>query len=298
MNNICIGTAQFGMTYGIANKSGKTTISTVKEIVYTATKNNISLYDTAQSYGNSEEILGKVFSELNINEKVKCITKLHPNFSYNNYIDLKLTIKKSLDKLKINNLYGLLIHRTKIDGDWDKFLSGIIRLKEERFIKNFGVTIYDPADAIKFANDKNIDIIQIPFNVLDRRLIDNNFFEIAQKNNKQIFIRSIYLQGLLLINDKDLKIKNMKWVLSYIKLLRSFAKEKKIDIKTFAIQGINDFTPSANIIIGVETTEQLIDNISIFKKKSISKKIINEWWNNLPLLPEKLLNPSLWRTNE
>ena len=71
-------------------------------------------------------------------------------------------------------------------------------------ILNFGVSVYNSNDAFEALYDNLYDIIQVPFNVIDRRLINNDFFRIANEKNKKVFIRSIYLQGLLLMNDSDL----------------------------------------------------------------------------------------------
>ena len=79
---------------------------------------------------------------------------------------------------------------------FDNFFFELLLVKSKNYIDNFGVSIYDPEDTISLVNNPNIDIIQVPFNLFDRRLVDNNFFEIAKKTNKKIFIRSIYLQGL------------------------------------------------------------------------------------------------------
>ncbi|SVE21310.1 uncharacterized protein METZ01_LOCUS474164, partial [marine metagenome] len=145
--NICIGTAQFGMDYGITNQTGKPALKEIKQIISTAMDNDIWFYDTAQSYGASEQILGKAFLDMRVNNKVKCITKLDPNFTYNTFSDLKVAVQDSLNKLNISRLWGLLIHRPKITGQFNSFLSGVSQLKELNLIKYFGVSVYDPEDA-------------------------------------------------------------------------------------------------------------------------------------------------------
>jgi len=294
MDNLCIGTAQFGMDYGIANKTGMPNIEMIKQIVKIAKTNNIFYYDTAQSYGCSEEILGESFSQLNISERVKCITKLHPDYSFINYCDLESIVFESISRLKISQLWGLLIHRPLIKGSWNNFINGVHTLKQKGIIKNFGVSLYNPKDALRFAYDNDINIIQIPFNILDKRLIENNFFNIAKEHDKLVFIRSVYLQGLILMDETAIIKKNMEWAIPYLKLIRTFIEQRKIDIKTFAIKAITDFIPSLNFIFGVESVKQLEENINIFRKGTVTTEIVAEWWKKLPSLPEKLLNPSLW----
>ena len=292
---MCIGTAQFGVDYGITNQTGKPALKEIKQIISTAMDNDIWFYDTAQSYGASEQILGKAFSDMKINNQVKCITKLDPNFTYNTFSDLKETVQNSLDKLNISCLWGLLIHRPEIAGHNNNFLSGIRRLKELNLIKYFGVSVYDPGDAIKFAVDENIDIIQVPFNVMDRRLLDNNFFEIAKENGKKIFIRSVFLQGLLLMDKKQLIDKQMGWTLKYLDILRNFVQSESLDLQSFTLNAVLRKIPFSNVIIGIESAKQLSQNIIFVDAFKVAEENYNLWWTKVPNFPDKFLNPSKWK---
>ena len=294
MDNICIGTAQFGMEYGIANKEGQPKLDEINRIVETASKNDTFFYDTAASYGNSEAILGTVFSDLNITDKVNCITKLSPDFTFTSYDDLKNVASKSLDSLQVNSLWGLLIHRTKIRGDWKHFTKATEKLKSEKVIKYFGVSIYQPEDALRFASEEYIDIIQVPFNILDRRLLDNNFFDIALENHKKVFIRSVFLQGLLLMDEDQLINKKMEWVLPCLSRFYDYIENNTIDKNSFTLKMVSQYLTQAKLIVGLDSHEQLSENIKILKSKPLSEDLINDWWTNLPDYPEKLLNPSKW----
>lgn len=294
MDNICIGTAQFGMKYGIANKNGKPDIDEVKRIVQAASKNHIYFYDTAASYGSSESVLGTVFSDLKITNEVKCITKLSPDFFFTPYDKLKNAVLKSLERLQIKSLWGLLTHRTKIKGDWKHFTKAVEKLKSENIIKNFGVSIYQPDDALRFSSKEHIDIIQVPFNILDRRLLENDFFNIALNNHKKVFIRSVFLQGLLLMDEKQLIYKKMQWALHYLSYFHEFIKKDGLESKVFALKMVWQYLPQTTVIIGLDSHDQLLANIKIVKSKPLSESIIKDWWTNLPDYPERLLNPSLW----
>ena len=59
-NKIILGTAQFGMNYGINNSMGVPEDKDVSSILDYAHKNGINTLDTAIAYGNSEERLGKL----------------------------------------------------------------------------------------------------------------------------------------------------------------------------------------------------------------------------------------------
>lgn len=291
MKNICLGTVQFGLNYGVSNKLGKPKFEDVLKIVKCSLENNINYFDTAQSYGDSEIVLGKAFKELGVQSKVHVITKLSPDFKLENII---IDLKKSLSNLDIKNAWGLLLHRFDEKLINIEFGLTIKKLKKAELIKYFGVSVYSPNDALLALNNPLIDIIQVPFNILDRRLIDNNFFEIANQMQKKVFIRSVYLQGLLTMSDEDLINKNMSWAIPYLLRLRQFNHDNKIDIKSFALNAIIEKAVNSFIITGVDNIDQLKQNISLLNNDIFSKNILNDWWDNLPILPEKLLNPSLW----
>lgn len=298
MDNFCIGAAQFGMDYGIANKKGKPTLSEIFNIVETALSNNIFYVDTAQAYGDSETVLGHAIKHFNAGNEIKCVTKLLPDFEFQDINQLKDCVRNSIKNLNVKKLYALLLHRPNIKGNWDDFLNGINQLKNEGLIDKFGVSIYSPNDAVKFGENGQIDVIQVPFNVLDRRLIDRDFFSIARKNKKEVFIRSIYLQGLLLMNHDNINLKNMGWSLPFILKFTDFINIHKLNLKEFIIEAIQLKAPVAKLIFGIESNSQLVENIALMQSTNYYQSEINEWWDTMPLFPDKLLNPALWSSNE
>lgn len=294
MKSICLGTVQFGLDYGIANSKGKPDIYEVENIVRCALTNGVQLFDTAQSYGDSEKVLGNVFRNLNCNKDVSVITKLHPEIDLNDESSILIAIKKSLNNLEIDQLWGLMLHRPSQLINSSNFNKNIKLLKDKKLIKNFGVSVYSPDDAIRSINHPSVDIVQVPFNILDRRLLDNNFFELAKEKKKTIFIRSIFLQGLFLMNDFQLSLKGLDWVKPYLKRLRTFLNKNQLDINTFALNAVAHTQEEAVIILGVDSEKQLVQNINSLSKSQNLNLEINDWWKELPLYPERLLNPSMW----
>ena len=117
MVELCIGTAQFGMQYGIANRTGKPSSKEISNIVDFSLINGIHYFDTAQSYGDSEFNIGKAFENSKNQSSVKVITKLSPDV---NYTDPKIVIDSvyaSLKRLKLKTLYGFLAHRFEAIND-------------------------------------------------------------------------------------------------------------------------------------------------------------------------------------
>ena len=292
-DNICIGTAQFGMPYGIANKSGQPGTDEVLSIVRLASEYDIWLYDTAQAYGNSETLLGKAFSKLKVNDRVHCITKLHPELKSENTTALIESVKQSMGRLQVSQLWGLLAHRlsqVKNPGA----VKTVEQLKSQGLVQFWGVSLYDPKDALSLVTDDTVDIIQVPFNILDRRLLDCGFFEAAREYDKKVFLRSIFLQGLLFLDSKDLYEKGMEWAQPNLDDLQKRIRALKMPVESFAMQAVSTVVPDGVMIMGIEKASQLEKNLNALRSPLIAKDLVDNWWKNLPAYPERLLNPSLW----
>ena len=196
---LCLGTAQFGLDYGITNNTGKVQGKEAKLIINKAIKENISYFDTASSYGNSESILGKQIKkeEIKINTKFK--TKTNNRFTDEDIRVLEIQFHQTLDKLNKSNIDTYLLHN--ID-DLKKINSCLLikwlrTLKKRGFIKRIGISIYDTKD-IDEINLDGIEVIQIPVSIYDQRFLNDSVLEKIMNKNISIHIRSIFLQGLLL----------------------------------------------------------------------------------------------------
>ena len=166
---IAIGAAQFGMPYGVANKTKNFNIDNIKEIVRWAEKNKIDLIDTAILYGDSERNLG--FAGVS---NFKVVTKLPPlvNDQQDPSKGINEQIDASLNRLKIQKLYGVLLHKADdlLGSNGDEIYEALNKLKPEKSLK-IGISIYDFQILNKILDRYDIDIVQAPFNLFDRRLV-------------------------------------------------------------------------------------------------------------------------------
>ena len=291
MSSLCVGTAQFGMSYGIANDTGQIDFDSIIQIVDYSLNEGVEFFDTAQAYGDSEILLGRALGASKYKDKAKIISKLSPDISFK---DVNSVFNNSLKNLRSDSLWGLLLHRYEITRDYSKIFKEVSMLKTDGKLRFFGVSIYEPEDAMHALTNDNIDIIQVPFNILDRRLVDLNFFDLAVKYDKKIFVRSIYLQGLLLLNRDQLIKRNMQWVIPHLSYLWNFIEQNEIDIKEFALKSVLDMSNGARIITGIDSLDQLKENNMASTSVNINSQVLKSWWKNVPNYPVKLLNPALW----
>jgi len=283
MNRLALGTAQFGMQYGIANTKGQVTESEAQEILGVAKLNNINTIDTAINYNESEGCLGNIGVC-----DFRTITKL-PSLPLG-IADagewIYQQIEASLRRLKIEKLYGLLLHSS------EQFVNTSIRfvlkdLKKSKKVKKIGVSIYSPDELDRIPIEEGIDIVQAPLNLVDQRLVSSGWLKILHDNKIEIHTRSAFLQGLLVMPRTLIPDRFSKWV-NIWDTWHDWLNSNDIS----AVQGCLNFVlsfPEINkVIVGVETVDQLKQLI----KASLSP--ISTYSVDITSNDKTLINPYLW----
>ncbi|MFH1282527.1 MAG: aldo/keto reductase [bacterium] len=292
-SRLVLGTVQLGMPYGINNKVGKPSFDNAVKIIKTAFDNGINRFDTSQAYGESEEVLGRSFQELGIKSDVRVYTKLDPKLNLCDRAAVRKSVEDSLLKLKVNQLECIMIHHEEGMDYWDKGLGVILKeLITEGKTKSLGASFYTPKKVLEILDVEGVNVFQIPSNILDSRFENFGVFEKAEKLGKDILIRSIFLQGLLLMEPEKVP-KTLKAVIPYIEKFRKISAEMNMSHKELAFCCAASMWPNAYIVFGVETPEQVIENIKYSKNvisNDVCKKIFREFSN----IDEKLLNPVFW----
>lgn len=288
INSICLGSANFGFDYGI-NKKNAINKKELKKLLDYAGKNNISFIDTAISYKNSEKKIG-FFNKYNF----KIITKLPqiPKKIINVESWIINKVQASCHRLKINNLYGVLIHDTKElknKKKSKKIYKAFDYLIKNKIVKKVGLSIYDPKELDLFFKEYNYQIVQIPINIFDRRLISSGWGKKLFKKNVEIFARSIFLKGLLLRDVDKIPKEFLKWNKKFINL-EKWTKKKNISKVEACIRFVKSFKEIKKIILGIHNVDQLRENMGFFKKKSLTIPI------NLNINSGKILNPKKWKS--
>lgn len=292
MIDYCIGAAQFGTTYGIANKHGQPKLREIEKILKYSKDNDITYIDTAQSYGDSESNIGNVINNIPEAKIFKIITKLSPKLQDSSTERIIKSVYESSKKLNVNSLYGFLTHRVEATIS-DNFSRAIEFLKKEKLIIKSGASVYTPKEALNIIENYEIDILQIPINILDKRWVDMGIFELAKKYNIQIFIRSIFLQGFIFLDEHDLRNRKMDWAIPYINQFNELVRSTPFSAIDLAFGVLSKAPGNVVIIMGLDCYQQLKQNVKIIKRIN-NNNISIDWWSDLPSFPEKLLNPSLW----
>jgi aryl-alcohol dehydrogenase-like predicted oxidoreductase len=252
---IALGTAQLGQRYGITNQSGPPADSEVLAMMDVMRGAGCDTLDTAMSYGDSEGVLGA----LGVRD-FRVITKLPPLplEPAGTRAWVREKVQRSLDRLRVTTLHGLLLHRPSdaSGARANDLLDALASLKSEGVVEKIGVSVYEPDELAKVEGALKLDIVQAPYNVLDRRFADSGWFDRLRAAGTEIHVRSVFLQGLLLLEEARLPSAFLHWRPLWRRWCE-WAGQQGIDNLTAALGFVLKNRNIARVVIGAETAAQL-----------------------------------------
>lgn len=255
---LCLGTVQFGMQYGINNALGRQpTEAEVFDVLDVALSFGIQMFDTASAYGTSEELLGRYALG---GRGGQIISKLHPAVEgeQRNVLD---ELRHTLVRLAVPRLYCYMLHRVE-DLDDVSIMDAMEDAKERGWTDKIGVSVYSPLDALQAAGDSRIDVIQVPYNALDQRLDECGFFALVKNHGKEVFARSAFLQGLLLMPPADAEEK-VAGSGVYVEHFQTVVREAGYLPQEAAMLFALCHPGISYVVFGVDTSAQLKENAAL-----------------------------------
>ncbi|MCH5256101.1 MAG: aldo/keto reductase [Lachnospiraceae bacterium] len=300
MAELCLGTAQLGMQYGINNKVGKLNKTDVFEILDTAILHNIKIWDTASIYGEAEEIIGEyLINHADLTQDVKIISKQCSSVEGLDRGEIERKIREelqqSLSKLHRSSLDGYLLHSYR-EVDNPDTIRTLSKLKEEGTVLKIGVSVYEIDEAEKAVEEGIIDYLQMPCSIFDQRGLTSGVFQKAKEKGITVFTRSAFLQGLLMMEEEEIPeyLKGIKPYITKLKqILASYRMERKHAILKYILsQNLIDY-----MVFGIETKEQLKEIVKETKTEPLSDAIIQEIRDNFCDISTDLILPINWKNN-
>jgi uncharacterized protein len=284
-NKIVLGTANFGLNYGINNSKGKVSDEEITRILLLAKESGVSIIDTAQAYGDAEERLGIILRKIKSNLKI--VTKFKPSFREK----VSELVDCSLCKLGTKNLYGVLFHEFKDFLKDKRVFSELKYLKKQGKINKIGFSVYYPSE-IEFLFNSNIDFdfIQFPYNVFDRRF--DYLLNELKARNVEIHTRSVFLQGLVFMKPEKLP-NSLKGANKSITELLNITKKSNMSISKLCLNFVlrNQFIDK--VVIGVDSFMQFEQNILDIRGAFFMDNI-DEQLEKLRIEDEKIILPFNW----
>jgi len=298
-SRLCLGTVQFGMNYGIGNKWGKPALEEVFRIIDRSLESGITLFDTAAAYGEAEEVLGRYIKSRGPGHGLRIISKLRPgllagvNDDSSRIEIIKKEITGSLERLHIEALDGYMLHDP---GDFykDGAVSGLIKCKESGLTAKIGVSVYEAEHALDAVNSGVVDCVQVPFNVLDRRLIKSGFFDSAGKKAVTVYARSAFLQGLLLMDEEEAG-KRLAIAVKYIREFDGVIKKYGLTRLEAAFHFVYRNPGVDCVVFGVDNLLQLNQFIDLSQKQAGLDQCLSDLENMFQEVEKEVVSPNLWK---
>ena len=293
LSQFMLGTVQFGIPYGIANRTGQSSYQTVLKILEHAAANGVNCLDTAAAYGDSEKIIGRAMRELGIADKMIVVTKV-PHLDDNlkpAEADrlVRQGVETSLKNLQLDKLPICLFHKESNA----IYADSLQKMKEKGLVKHIGISANSPEWALKAVRSGQFEAMQLPTSILDQRYIKNGIFHEAKRNGIALFVRSVYLQGLLFLPENEMPAE-LSPVIEVRRRLEQLAAKANMSLIELAARFVMSLEGVDCLVLGLETNEQLQANLKLFEQPSLSPELLRDIFETVPQLPEKIIVPYLW----
>lgn len=286
-----LGTVQFGMPYGISNNSGQVEATEIRKILQLAASNSMQVLDTAQGYGNSEVVLGE---NLPPSHNFLIVTKTLPlttNQVQSEHVSkIEASFYDSLHNLRQSSVYGLMIHHSAdlLSPGGDRLYDLLQRFKAEGLVKKIGVSVYDKDEIDRLFEKYPFDLVQLPLNVFDQRLVRDGTLQRIHEAGIEIHVRSVFLQGLLLMPTAALppyfeRLKSHHG--AYLQVL----KQADVSPLESALGYIHNQLEVSSVLVGVESRVQLEECLLA------TRNVPSLEFARFAIDDPKILDPRSWR---
>jgi len=271
-----LGTAQLGLDYGIANKSGKPSLARSFDILDAAAEGGVGAIDSAAAYGNSEVVLGEYLASDRCKLRDPFIVtkfRLDPALGTDRpSIEKQLyaCVEQSLERLRVSRIPLYMLHHAP-----DMSLYGSVvpdtlgRLQREGLIAHAGVSVYHGREAEEMLRYDVYEAIQVPMNAFDLRLVRSGVLRKLREAGKLILVRSVFLQGFFFL-DPASQPERYAQATMHLQPLRDLAEREGVSVAQLALSYIRDMEGVASLVLGAETPEQVRENIGLLEGPSLS----------------------------
>lgn len=296
MANLCLGTAQLGMEYGINNLEGRPSKEKCFDILDMAIQKGINVIDTADIYGNAELFIGDYLRSRSLNKNLKIITKQCKKIDGKDICQIQKNIRyelqESLEKLGVNSVNGYLLHSYR-EVENGQIIEILHNFKNEKLVENIGVSIYDIQEGELALASGIIDYIQMPYSIFDQRGMQSGFIQKAKEQGVKIFCRSAFLQGLLMMDESNIP--------TYLDIAKPFVRklnELLIQFNVTKVHAIVKFVLEEELIdymvFGVNNIDQLNEILNEKDTDKLPLELINKLKQEFCDMDKKIILPIHW----
>lgn len=297
LSRLSLGTVQLGLNYGINNENGKPSQELSNKILDCAIDNGVTCLDTAGAYGDSEEVIGKWLKTIPKEKRPFIVTKA-ATLDHSSYEVLKNDLvskaKSSIEKLGVEALDVLMLHNfDDYVNDKENVMRAMNELKEMGLVKYIGASAYSYHD-YEILAESGFDATQIPVNIFDWTQIVNGGIKKLSDSGMMVFVRSVYLQGLVFQTPETVSSK-MDYCKEPLEKFHALCKKYSLSPAEMAMSFVLSLEGIHSLVLGSETVEQVEENTKLINR---TMRFNNEQMTEIRKLFEnidnRVTNPSVW----
>ena len=296
---LCLGTVQFGMDYGISGQKQPSVEQAVEMLDY-AVQNDINTIDTANAYGTAEDVVGAFLRKKTVlREKLWIISKFRPNLlddvkEEQYYAVMKENLLHTLERLGVDYLDTYLLHSARYVYN-DAIIDTLNRLKAEGYAKKVGVSVYEIDEAKKCIERDNVDFMQLPYSVFDQRMKGGGIFDLAKRYDgaTQIHSRSAFIQGLILMEENQVPDFLAK-ARPIVRKISELCRKYEISRIALAMNYVKQESSISHLVFGVDNINQLREDIRVFQQ-DLDEDVISAISDEFCTVEADIVMPSLWK---
>ena len=294
MSKLIIGTANFGLRYGIANDK-KLSSEEAFAIFEYADAQGIQWIDTASAYGDAENVIGSYFEKCG--KVFKVISKL-PDKEYSNAQEVENEVAGSLKSMKVRFIDVLLIHSYDTYKRYGNIIVPVLRsLRQNKVIGNYGVSVYHPEEVAEIAQDAGDKMVfEFPLNLFDQRFSKYGFMQNLKNRGSLLFARSVFLQGLFFLKGDALKGR-FGQAREKIGRIRDMSSAHQMRPECLALLYAAQKSWVDGVVVGVDSIDQLRSNIECLGPDNFNKYASLEGLlSDLAIDDENIILPYRWHS--
>jgi aryl-alcohol dehydrogenase-like predicted oxidoreductase len=280
MQTLLLGTAQWGMSYGVTNAAGRIPDLELAQVANLALSLGVNHLDTAPAYGDSETRIGNLDEHFRVQTKVSAAS-----LRSSEVIEF---VESSIRDLRQDSLWSVLVH------DW-----GLLKLSEREMalealgemrsagtVERIGVSAYDESDLDDVMTSRvRIDVVQMPVNAIDQRLKDSTSIKSLRTQGVKVQARSIFLQGVLLDTSRSTASSEHPDLLR----LWNFLETQRFGPIEGCVGFIKSLAWVDEVVVGFATANQLNEFA-----KAWAAEIPDFDWSSVASTDLDLLDPRRW----
>ena len=288
-----LGTVQWGMVYGIANRAGQATADEVGKLILVAKQHGITLLDTAHSYGEAEKLLG---GHGVVSMGFRVVTKTLPlesnDITGQDAALVSAAFMDSLRWLECTQVYGLLVHHADnlLAVGGDRLWAILQDLKAQSRVEKIGVSVYQPNQLETILDRYQIDLVQLPLNLYDQRFMQTGLLGRLKKAGVEVHARSAFLQGLLLLPPAQLP-GHFSTIRNHHAKLHQEISEAGLTPLEACLRFCIDQADIDQVIVGCETAGQFDEILGVAEQDGTYLPAPESY----SIRDETIIDPSMWR---